>query len=803
MMKNTPSNEKNPTEASCHHEDDAPAHTSSCHSKDDASESSCHSKDGASESACHHDHDAHDDASHAHGAHGDGCCGHTPSSLPKARLLSPEEAEGRNDLWFCPMCPGVFSEGPASCPKCGMALEPMMPTADMDDGGEYEDMKRRLWISLLFTIPLFIIAMGDMVIPGKPIEALFPANIRVWIELALATPVVLWAAFPFHERAVQSVRWRSPNMFTLISLGVLAAYIFSVFAVLFPGFFPEAMRTSGVVGVYFESAAVITALVLVGQVLELGARRRTGSAIRELLSMEAESASRVHDDGSEERVALDVLHVGDVLRVRPGERVPVDGVVLEGATAIDEAAISGEPMPVTKGAGDTVISSTINTTGAFTMRATHVGADTTLSRIVKMVAEAQRSQAPVQKLVDKVSSWFVPTVVVVSIVTFIAWLLFSSGDIGQRLPYALVNAIAVLIIACPCALGLATPMSIMVASGRGAQLGVLFRNAEAIEKSSSVDTVVLDKTGTLTEGKPVLHEIVTVGAIDEATLLHLTASIESTSEHPIAHAVVEAAKARGITLSSPRDFEALIGRGITGEVDGKRLAVGNPRLLAELSIDAPEHPASLVDAAGAGASVLSVAVDGVLAGYIVIQDTLRPESKSAIASLQSRGLRIIMATGDAAGSANAIAKELGIDEVHSAMLPADKDALVQKLQSEGHRVAMVGDGMNDAPALARAEVGVAMGTGTDVAMESSEVTLLHGNVSSLDRSIALSRATMQNIRQNLWFAFGYNALGIPIAAGVLYPVFGLLLSPMIAAAAMSLSSVSVITNALRLRRFKG
>lgn len=726
------------------------------------------------------------------------CCGTADPSLPVAEVLDPANLPAdTSKLWFCPMCPEVISDKPASCPKCGMALEPMMPSADGDDGGELKDMTRRLIVSAIFSIPLFILAMGDM-LPGEPISKMIAPSARVWLEWLLATPVVIYGAWPFHVRAVQSIRWRALNMFTLIGIGVASAYLVSIAAVLWPGWFPDEMKMNGVAHVYFESAAIITTLVLVGQVLELRARRRTGAAVRELLSLEARTARRVTEDGEDESIAAEDVRVGDLLRVRPGDLVPVDGVVVRGHSSVDESAINGEPVPVDKSEGDSVIGSTVNTSGSFVMRAERVGRDTMLSRIVAMVADAQRSQAPVQALVDKVASYFVPMVLLASVMTFFAWVNIPPEP---RWDFAVVNALAVLIIACPCALGLATPMSIMVASGRGAQLGVLFRNASAIEAMANVDTIVVDKTGTLTIGRPELASFIAITGEDENTMLQRVASLERASEHPLADAIVQGAEARGLALVEPENFQAAVGAGITGMVDGYSLVVGNEALLQQHGASVSAHAAQIEELRADGSTVMFAAQDGNLVGLIVVRDRIRPEAEAAIRAMHAKNIRIVMATGDAAASANAVGRALKIDDVRASMLPEDKDALIQELQRDGRIVAMVGDGINDAPALARANVGIAMGTGTDVAMESAEITLLHGSLDALVQAAGLSRATLANIRQNLWFAFGYNALGVPIAAGILYPFFGLLLSPMIAAAAMSLSSVSVISNALRLRSF--
>jgi Cu+-exporting ATPase len=677
-----------------------------------------------------------------------------------------------------------------------MALERRTVTADDDeDNPELRDMTRRFWVAAALTLPLVILAMGDL-LPGRPISALLSMRTRTYWEFALATPVCLWSAWPFYVRAVQSVVHRSLNMFTLIGLGVTVAFVYSVVATLAPGLFPASFREAGEVAVYFEAAGVIVTLILLGQMLELRARNQTSSAIKKLLGMAATSARRLQDDGSEEDVPLDVVQAGDRLRVRPGEKVPVDGVVLDGHSAIDEAMVTGEPIPVEKQAGDKVIGATINGTGGFVMRAEKVGAETLLSRIVAMVAEAQRSRAPIQKLADVVAGYFVPTVMLIAIVTFLVW-----GSIGPepRYAHALINAVAVLIIACPCALGLATPMSIMVATGRGATMGVLFKNAEAIEILRKVDTLVVDKTGTLTEGKPRLVSVTPADGVDARDLLRLAASLERGSEHPLAAAIVNGAEAREITLSQTDEFESVTGKGVTGRVDGRSVALGNRALLESLSID-PGGLAEQAEVLRADAqTVMFVAMDGRAAGLIGVADPIKESTPEAIEMLHREGVRLVMLTGDSETTARAVASKLGIDEVMAGVLPDQKAEKVKQLQAEGRIVAMAGDGINDAPALAQAHVGIAMGTGTDVAMESASVTLVKGDLRGIARARGLSRRTMQNIKQNLFFAFVYNTAGVPVAAGVLYPVFGLLLSPMLAAAAMSFSSLSVIGNALRLR----
>jgi Cu+-exporting ATPase len=658
-------------------------------------------------------------------------------------------------------------------------------------------MSLRFWIATALTLPLLVVAMGDM-LPGEPISRMLSPRARVWFELALAAPVCLWAAWPFYVRAVASVKNRHLNMFTLIGLGVSVAFLYSVIATALPGVFPEAFRdAAGHVGVYFEAAAVITTLILLGQVIELRARSKTGAAIKALLGLAPATARRIREDGSDEDVPLATLAVGDRLRVRPGEKVPVDGEVLEGASAVDESMVTGEPMPVEKGPGDRVVGATINGTGALIMRAEKVGADTLLARIVKMVAEAQRSRAPIQRLADRVAGLFVPAVIAIAAITFAVWSLWGPEP---RMAYGLINAVAVLIIACPCALGLATPMSIMVATGKGATVGVLFRNAEAIERLREVDTLVLDKTGTLTEGKPELATVIAAQGIEETELLALVASLERGSEHPLAAAIVRGAEARGVAVGEAEGFESVTGKGVRGTARGRAVALGNRAMMAELGLEVDDLEERAEALRGEGQTAMFVAVDGQLAGLVAVADPIKESAPEAIAALHREGLRIVMLTGDSRTTAAAVAGKLGIDDVIAEVLPDEKVAEVSRLQGEGRVVAMAGDGINDAPALAKAEVGIAMGTGTDVAMESAGVTLVRGDLRGIVQARRLSRATMGNIKQNLFFAFLYNSAGVPIAAGVLYPFFGLLLSPMIAAAAMSMSSVSVIANALRLRR---
>jgi Cu+-exporting ATPase len=714
----------------------------------------------------------------------------------KAKKLSMGEDQRE---YTCPMHPEVLQIGPGSCPSCGMDLEPNEVSLDEEESPELRIMTRRFWISLALTVPVFILAMGEMVpgLSGWIAGLAVPRTLNI-IELILATPVVLWCGWPFLVRYWQSLVNRALNMFTLVGLGVGVAYGYSLVATLWPQFFPDSFRgEGGEVAVYFEAAAVITTLVLLGQVLEGRARSQTGQAIRALLGLAAKTARRIAADGSEGDVPLEDVLVGDRLRVRPGEKIPVDGVVLEGSSSIDESMISGEPLPVVKQAGDPVTGATVNQTGALIMQAERVGSDTLLSQIVQMVAEAQRSRAPIQKLADLVAGWFVPAVVFAALITFVIWVLVGPEP---RMAHALINAVAVLIIACPCALGLATPMSIMVATGRGATMGVLFKNAEAVEHLRQVDTLVVDKTGTLTEGRPKLIAVDAGQGWDENQLLRLAASLERGSEHPLAAAIVQGAETRGIELAPVENFESLTGKGVTGRVEGVDLVLGTQRLLNEQNID----PAVLLDRAevlrNEGQTAMFISVNGKAAGLLGVADPIKETTPEAIRLLHQQGIHIVMLTGDNLSTAQAVAGKLNIDEVQAEVLPQEKAAKVRELQEQGRFVAMAGDGINDAPALAQAQVGIAMGTGTDVAMESAGVTLVKGDLRGIVRACYLSQATMRNIRQNLFFAFCYNALGVPIAAGVLYPFFGLLLSPMLAAAAMSFSSVSVISNALRLRR---
>ncbi|WBY15479.1 heavy metal translocating P-type ATPase [Erythrobacteraceae bacterium WH01K] len=699
-------------------------------------------------------------------------------------------------IYTCPMHPEIRQPGPGSCPICGMALEP--ETVSLGDGPDPElvDMLRRFWWSALLTLPLFVYAMSDMA-PGLSFDRLIEPAWAQWAQFALATPVVLWGAWPFFVRAIQSLKTRNLNMFTLIGFGVAIAYLFSVVATVAPDLFPAAFRDhSGRVGVYFEAAAVITTLVLLGQVLELKARGSTSSALRALLELAPPSAVKIFGSGDEREVPLDQLATGDRLRVRPGDKVPVDGEIEEGSSAIDESMISGEPLPVAKQAGDIVIGGTVNQTGGFVMRATGVGKDTMLSKIVQMVADAQRSRAPIQRLADQVAGWFVPAVVVIAIATFVVWAIWGPAP---ALAYALVNAIAVLIIACPCALGLATPMSIMTGTGKGAQHGILIRNAEALETLEKIDTLVVDKTGTLTIGKPDLVAVKPADGIDETEFLAAVAGVEMGSEHPLAHAIVEGAKARGVSPANATDLASTTGEGVEANVQGGRVAIGNEKMMRRVGIDDEAWLGSAENGRKQGQTVMFVAFDGCPAGLIAVADPIKPTSAAAIAALHKRDIRVVMLTGDSRGTAEAVAREMGIDEVHANVSPEDKHRKIEELKAQGRRVGMAGDGINDAPALAAADVGIAMGTGTDVAIESAGVTLVRGDLTGVVQATVLSRGTMRNIRQNLFFAFAYNTLGIPVAAGVLFPFFGVLLSPMIAAAAMSLSSVSVIGNALRLR----
>ncbi len=717
-----------------------------------------------------------------------------------AQAAASAGAAAAGAVYTCPMHPEVLQKGPGSCPICGMALEPLEPAlAGTSENPELADMTRRLVWSALPTAPLLLLAMSEM-IPGQPIQHDLPAPALAWLQLVLATPVVLWGGAPFFHRAWLSVTSRHLNMFTLIALGTGAAYLYSGLATLAPQWLPASTRTAhGGVPLYFEAAAVITVLVLLGQVIELRARERTGGAIRALLELAAKTARRLRDDGSEVDVPVETLVPGDRVRVRPGEKVPVDGLVLDGVSAVDESMISGEPIPVEKRPGDRVIGATVNGAGSMIVRSERVGGETVLAQIVALVSRAQRSRAPIDRLADVVSGYFVPVVMAISAATFLAWWVLGPEP---RLVLALLNAIAVLIIACPCALGLATPMSIMVAVGRGASAGVLVKEAEALEVLERVDTLVVDKTGTLTEGKPRVVAVEAIDGAEQAEVLRLAASLERGSEHPLAGAIVAAAEGRALEISGVSDFRALPGKGVLGSVEGCQVALGNEALLAELGVAVGAAEARLAELRTGGRTVVLVAVDGRLAGLVAVSDPIKASAREAIAALHGEGLRIVMLTGDNPTTAAAVARELGIDEVEAGVLPERKAQVVERLQETGRVVAMAGDGVNDAPALAQAEVGIAMATGTDVAIESAGITLLRGDLRGIVRARRLSRATMRNIRQNLFFAFAYNSLGIPLAAGILYPFFGLLLSPMIASAAMSASSVSVIFNALRLRSIR-
>jgi P-type Cu+ transporter len=716
-----------------------------------------------------------------------------PGARPKAQS-APDDA-----IYTCPMHPEIEQVGPGDCPICGMALEPK--TVSIEDGpsAEYLDMRRRFWISAALALPLVLWVMADHLL-GLGLAAAMSRRLAHWLQLALATPVVLWAGWPIFKRCWASFLRLSPNMWTLIGIGVGAAYLYSVVATLAPGVFPAGFRgPDGQVDVYFEAAAAITALVLLGQVLEIRAREQTSGAIKALLGLAPKTARRVRDDGSDEEVALEDVQVGDRLRVRPGDKIPVDGVVQDGRSTVDESMLTGEPVPVEKTAGERVSGATLNQSGSFVMRAERVGSDTMLARIVQMVAEAQRSRAPIQSLVDRVASWFVPAVVGVAILAFVVWAIFGPPP---AMAYGLVAAVSVLIIACPCALGLATPMSIMVGTGRGAQAGVLIKNAEALERFAKVDTLVVDKTGTLTEGKPKVTTLLPAEGVDEGQMLRLAASLERASEHPLAAAIVAAAKERGLDLLDASEFDSLTGKGVRGTIDGRTVALGNRRLLESLHIDPGPLAESAEQRRAEGETVMFVAVDGRPAGLIGVADPIKPTTAGALEALRAEGLRIVMLTGDNRTTAEAVAKKVGIDEIQAEVLPERKNEVVRRLREEGKVVAMAGDGINDAPALAQADIGIAMGTGADVAMESAGITLVKGDLTGLVRARRLSEATMRNIKQNLFFAFIYNALGVPIAAGILYPFTGLLLSPIIAAAAMSLSSVSVIGNALRLKTVK-
>ncbi len=720
----------------------------------------------------------------------DACC-HQEHRVQKSRDAS-SKTEGAI-IYTCPMHPEVRQTNPGICPLCGMALEPETVTAESEINPEYLDMRRRFWMAVILTLPVVVLEMG-----GHLLKNIISAGVSNWIQLLFATPVVLWCGWPFFQRGWQTLKTRQLNMFTLIAMGIGVAWVYSVVAVLLPGVFPIAFRSQeGVVAVYFEAAAVITTLVLLGQVLELKAREQTGSAIRALLKLAPDSAHRIKEDESEEEVSLDKINVGDLLRVRPGEKIPVDGEVQEGRSFVDESMVTGEPIPVTKEAGAKVIGATINQTGSFVMKALHVGSDTMLSRIVQMVSDAQRSRAPIQRLADTVSGWFVPVVILIAMLSFILWALLGPQP---SLSYGLIAAVSVLIIACPCALGLATPMSIMVGVGKGAQSGVLIKNAEALERMEKVNTLVVDKTGTLTEGHPKLTQIVTDQGLNEEEALVLAASLEHQSEHPLAQAIVSAAKEKQLALEPVQDFDAPTGKGVVGKVNGHRVAIGNIKLMQEHGND----NASLFEKAdefrGKGASVMFMAINDKTVALLVVEDPIKSTTPETIRSLQQSGIEIYMLTGDSKKTAEAVAGTLGIKKVVAEIMPEDKSRIISELKEKGLTVAMAGDGVNDAPALARADIGIAMGTGTDVAIESAGITLLHGDLRGIAKARRLSEETMSNIRQNLFFAFIYNILGVPLAAGILYPFTGLLLSPIIAALAMALSSVSVIINALRLRR---
>jgi Cu+-exporting ATPase len=721
-----------------------------------------------------------------------------PGPCPSCGMsLEPEMpvASTRTE-YTCPMHPQIVRSGPGTCPICGMTLEPRSVTAQEEDNPELRDMIRRFWVGVALTVPLLAIAMVDM-LPGMPVQRALPGGWLPWIELLLASPVVLWGGWPFFQRGWASVVNRSTNMFTLIAMGTGVAYLFSLVATLAPGIFPNSFRDmNGTPPVYFEAAAAIVTLVLLGQVLELRARSQTGAAIRALLGLSPKTA-RIVREGKEEDIPLDQVKVGDRLRVRPGEKIPVDGVVVEGSSSVNESMITGEAIPVEKSVGSRVVGATVNGTGSFVMQAERVGSETLLARIVQMVSQAQRSRAPIQRLADRVAGWFVPAVIGIALLTFVVWSFFGPQP---RLAHALVNAVSVLIIACPCALGLATPMAIMVGTGRGAHAGVLIRNAQALETLEKVDTLVVDKTGTLTEGKPTVEAVVASAGFDESEIVRLVASLEQGSEHPLAAALVYAASANNIALASVSDFQSKTGGGVVGKVAGKQVAVGNEKFLGELRVDASVLASHAEELRRQGETVVFVAVDGRAAGVIGVVDPIKPTTPQALRDLRAAGLRIVMLTGDSQSTAEGVARTLGIAEFQAGVRPEQKAEVVQRLHKEGRIVAMAGDGINDAPALAQADVGIAMGTGTDVAMESGGVTLVKGDLSAIVRARKLSQATMRNIRQNLFFAFIYNSIGVPIAAGVLYPFFGLLLSPILAAAAMSFSSVSVIANSLRLRK---
>jgi len=711
------------------------------------------------------------------------------------RAAGQKNAAPSDVQYTCPMHPEIIRDAPGPCPICGMALEPVMPTDEPSH--ELTDFTRRMWISAVAAVPLIVLTMGELV--GLPVRDWIGHQIASYVEFVLATPIVLWAALPFFKRGWDSLINRSPNMWTLISLGVAAAYLYSIVATFLPGIFPEVYRMGQGVGTYFEAAVVIIALVFVGQVLELRARERTGDAIRALLDLAPKTARRILPDGSEYDAPLENVMEGDRLRVRPGDAVPVDGTVIEGRSSLDEGMLTGESMPVEKGPGDAVTGATINKNGSLVIEASKVGADTVLAQIVAMVSNARRSRAPIQGMADRVAAIFVPTVVGVAILAFVLWMIFGPDP---ALVFAIAAAVSVLIIACPCALGLATPISITTAAGRGAQAGVLIKDAEALERMAGVDTLIVDKTGTLTMGKPKLTDTIALGDVTEADILSLAAALERGSEHPLAEAIVEGAEAHGAIRQEATDFEAVTGKGVRGKVGGRAVALGNSAMMKDMNLDTADADTKADTLRTDGKTAMFVAVDGTLAGIVAVADPIKESTAQAIKELHAQGLRVIMATGDNERTAQAVAGRLGIDEVRAGVLPEDKKTLIDQLRKDGHKIAMAGDGVNDAPALAAADVGIAMGTGADVAMESAGITLLGGDLMGIVRARKLAHATLRNIKQNLFFAFAYNALGIPIAAGLLYPVTGLLLSPMIAAAAMSLSSVSVIANALRLRRVK-
>ena len=722
-----------------------------------------------------------------------GSCPKCGMALERATVAAPRE----KIEYTCPMHPQIVRDAPGNCPICGMALEPRTVSLAEEENHELKDMRRRFWVSAVLTIPSLAIGMSEL-IPGAPLQRLIPPTVAAWVQLVITSPVILWGGWPFFVRLWQSLVNRSPNMFTLIGLGVGVSYSYSVVATVFPDIFPHSFRVhGGTVPVYYEVAAVITTLVLLGQVLELKARSQTSAAIKALLGLAPKTARRIAQDGSEQDTPLDEVQVGDMLRVRPGEKIPVDGVVVEGKSSVDEAMVTGEPIPVEKQPGVKVIGATVNATGSFVMRAERVGSETLLSQIVQMVAEAQRSRAPIQKLADRVSAYFVPAVIVIAIATFIIW---ATVGPEPQLTFALINAVAVLIIACPCALGLATPMSIMVAMGKGAQTGVLFKNAEAIEVLREVGTLVVDKTGTLTEGKPKLVTVIPAPGLNDREMLRFAASLERGSEHPLATAIVTGAVERGIEVTNAAGFESITGKGVKGQIERHEVSLGNRALMDDLKIDIGEMATQAEKLRADGQTVMFVGLDGKMAGLVGVADPIKESTPEAIKQLHEDGVRIVMLTGDSRTTASAVAAKLNIDEVVAEVLPNQKAEIVKRFQSQGQKVAMAGDGINDAPALAQAHVGIAMGTGTDVAIASAGVTLVKGDLRGILRARRLSRATMNNIKENLFFAFVYNALGVPIAAGVLYPFFGLLLNPMIAAAAMSFSSVSVIGNALRLRR---